>query len=146
MLYQNLAINNPLRNSARSEGNALARRGRSDPIGEVGGCLVIIGVVMVISWTWAILDDKARKPESEPKRTVLEEATIYVTGDDGGTFNLTWAVWPPERVKGEKEKVTRVIKPNSIPYHLNLDALDASYSVSEWYQKVPVRVRVLPQF
>ena len=92
---------------------------------------------MVISWTWAILDDKARKPESEPKRAVLEEATIYVTGDDGGTFNLTWAVWPPERVKGEKEKLTRVIKPNSIPYHLNLDALDASYSVSEWYQKAP---------
>jgi hypothetical protein len=137
MLYQNLAINNPLRNSARSEGNALARRGRSDPIGEVGGCLVIIGVVMVISWTWAILDDKARKPESEPKRTVLEEATIYVTGDDGGTFNLTWAVWPPERVKGEKEKVTGVSKPDPIPYHLNHDALDASYSVSGWYQKAP---------
>ncbi len=40
---------------------------------------------MVISWAWTILDDKARKPESEPKRAVLEEATIYVTGDDGGT-------------------------------------------------------------
>jgi hypothetical protein len=49
MLYQNLAINNPLRNSAKSGGNALARRGRSDPIGDVGGCLVIVGVVMVIS-------------------------------------------------------------------------------------------------
>ena len=40
---------------------------------------------MVIRWTWAILDVKARKPESEPKRAVLEEATIYVTSDDGGT-------------------------------------------------------------
>jgi hypothetical protein len=47
------------------------------------------------------------------------------------------AVWPPERVKGEKEKVTGVIKPDPIPYHLNLDALDASYSVSGWYQKAP---------
>ena len=94
---------------------------------------------MVISWAWTILDDKARKPESEPKpkRAVLEEATIYVTGDDGGTFNLAWEVWPPERVKGEREKVTGVIKPDPIPYHLNLDALDASYSVSEWYQKAP---------
>ena len=94
---------------------------------------------MIISWAWAILDDKARKPESEPKpkRAVLEEATIYVTGDVGGTFNLAWEVRPPERVKGEREKVTRVIKPDPIPYHLNLDALDASYSVSEWYQKAP---------
>jgi hypothetical protein len=92
---------------------------------------------MVMSWAWTILDDKARKPESDPKRAVLEEATIYVTGDDGGTFNLAWEVWPPERVKGEREKVTGVIKPDPIPYHLNLDALDASYSVSEWYQKAP---------
>ena len=94
---------------------------------------------MVISWAWAILDDKARKPESEPKpkRAVLEEATIYVTGDDGGTFNLAWEVRPPGRVKGGKEKVTGVIKPHPIPHHLNLDALDASDSVSEWYQKAP---------
>ena len=92
---------------------------------------------MVISWTWAILDDKARKPESDPKRAVLEEATIYVTGDDRGTFNLAWEVRPPGRVKGGKEKVTGVIKPHHIPYHLNLDTLDASYSVSEWYQKAP---------
>jgi hypothetical protein len=101
--------------------------------------MVIIGVVMVISWAWAILDSKARKPESEPKpkRAVLEEATIYVTGDDGGTFNLAWEVWPPGRFKGEKEKVIGVIKPHPIPYHLNLDALDASDSVSEWYQKAP---------
>jgi hypothetical protein len=118
----------------------LARRSRSGLIGDVGGCLgclVIIGIVMVMSWAWTILDDKARKPESDPKRAVLEEATIYVTGDDGGTFNLAWEVWPPERVKGEREKVTGVIKPDPIPYHLNLDALDASYSVSEWYQKAP---------
>ena len=56
--------------------------------------MVIIGVVMVIRWVWAILDDKARKPESEPKpkRAVLEEATIYVTSDNGGTFNLAWEV------------------------------------------------------
>ena len=65
-----------------------------------------IAVVMVMSWAWTILDDKARKPESEPKRAVLEEATIYVTGDDGGTFNLAWEVWPPERLEGEREKVT----------------------------------------
>jgi hypothetical protein len=92
---------------------------------------------MVISWAWTILDDKAKKPESDPKRAVLEEATIYVTGNDGGTFNLAWKVWPPERVKGQRVKVTGVIKPDPIPYHLNLDALDASYSVSEWYQKAP---------
>ena len=94
---------------------------------------------MVISWAWTILDDKARKPESEPrsKRAVLEEATIYVTGDDGGTFNLAWEVWPPGRVKGEREKVTGVIKPDPITCHLNHDALDASYSASEWYQKAP---------
>jgi hypothetical protein len=61
---------------------------------------------MVISWAWTILDDKARKPESDPKRAVLDEATIYVTGDDGGTFNLAWEVRSPERVKGEREKVT----------------------------------------
>ena len=90
---------------------------------------------MVMSWAWTILDDKARKPESDHKRAVLEEATPYVTGDDRGTFNLAWEVWPPERVKGEREKVTGVIKPDPIPYHLNLDALDASYSVSGWYQK-----------
>jgi hypothetical protein len=117
-------------------------RGRSNPAGDAGGCLgcmVIIGVVMVISWAWAILDDKVRKPEAEPKpkRAVLKEATIYVTGDDGGTFNLAWEVWPPARVKGEREKVTGVIKPHPIPYHLNLDALDVSYSVLEWYQKAP---------
>jgi hypothetical protein len=57
---------------------------------------------MVISWAWTILDDKAWKPESDPKRAVLEEATIYVTGDDGGTFNLAWEVWPPERVNERK--------------------------------------------
>jgi hypothetical protein len=96
-----------------------------------------IGVVLVISWAWTILDDKARKPESDPKRAVLEEATIYVTGDDRGTFNLAWEVWPPERVKRQREKVPGVIKPDSIPYHLNLDTLDASYSVSEWYEKAP---------
>jgi hypothetical protein len=84
---------------------------------------------MVMSWAWTILDDKARKPESDPKRAVLEEATIYVTGDDGWTFDLAWEVWPPGRVKGGKEKVTGVIKPHPIPYHLNLDALDASDSV-----------------
>jgi hypothetical protein len=33
--------------------------------------------------------------------------------------------------------VTGVIKPHPIPYHLNLDALDASDSVSEWYQEAP---------
>ena len=67
----------------------------------------------------------------------MEEATIYVTGDDGWPFNLAWEVWPPGRVKGGKEKVTGVIKPHPIPYHLNLDAPDASDSVSEWYQKAP---------
>jgi hypothetical protein len=94
---------------------------------------------MAISWAWAFLDDKARKPESEPKpkRAVLDEATVYVTGNDGGTFNLVWAVWQPERFKGEREKVTGVIKADPFPYHLNLEALDASYSVSEWYQKAP---------
>jgi hypothetical protein len=62
---------------------------------------------MVISWAWAILDDKARKPESEPKpkRAVLDEATVYVTGNDGGTFNLAWEVRPPERFKGEKDRI-----------------------------------------
>jgi hypothetical protein len=80
--------------------------------------MVIIGVVMVIRWAWAILDDKARKPESEPKpnRAVLEEATIYVTGDDGGTFNLAWEVRPPGCVKGEKENVTGVSQ--TTPYSL----------------------------
>jgi hypothetical protein len=44
----------------------------------------------------------------------LEEATIYVMGDDGGTFNLAWEVRPPGRFKGEKEKVTGIIKPDPI--------------------------------
>jgi|SRR5215211_3215387 len=101
--------------------------------------MVIIGVVMVIEDCPGPAYDKARKPEAEPKpkRAVLKEATIYVTGDDGGTFNLAWEVGPPARVKGESEKVTGVIKPHPICYHLNLDALDVSYSVSEWYQKAP---------
>jgi hypothetical protein len=62
---------------------------------------------MVISWAWAILDDKPRKPESEPKRkrAVLEEATVYVTGDDGGTLNLAWEVRPPERFKGAIDRI-----------------------------------------
>jgi hypothetical protein len=37
-------------------------------------------------------------------------------------------VWPPGRFIGEKEKVTGVIKPDPIPYHLNLNTIDASYS------------------
>ena len=64
----------------------------------------------------------------------------------GGTFNLAWEVWPPARVKGEREKVTGVIKPHPIPYHLNLDTLDVSYSVSEWYQKAQGHARGLPLF
>jgi hypothetical protein len=96
-----------------------------------------IGVVMVISWAWTILDDKAWKP-------VRSQAC----GLGGSDYLCYWRRWRNFQSRlgsvatgtRQREKVTGVIKPDPIPYHLNLDALDAldaSYSVSEWYQKAP---------
>ena len=72
----------------------LARRGDTE-----AGCCGVIFVVLVlmvvvggfISFVWSFFDDTANTPEPDPKpeKPKVQTATVHVTGDDGGAFEVS---------------------------------------------------------
>jgi len=85
------------------------------------GCLFICGVIALIGFLGQVFDDKANKPESkQPERPKLEEATVYVTGDDGEAYKLSYVVETPDGKALRREQATGVIEPEPESYSIDL--------------------------
>lgn len=86
------------------------------------GCIVVIVIgVMVFGFIASVFDDSADELAPKPPKPELKDARVYVTGDDGGAFRISYAIWDPEAL-GEatrQKKVSGVI--GSEPQYLPLE-------------------------
>ena len=94
------------------------------------GCVffTFIGIVVLVGWAISGLFggfDVAKEPPPKPTNPVLVDATFYITGADGGPYEVKWFVIKPNGDYLRKEHdLIGYIKDKPIAYPINLDGLD----------------------
>ncbi len=96
--------------------------------------LILLGLVVVfINFVGTLFDDTANTPEPEPKseKPNLEKATVQITGDDGGTFDLSISHFVQKPGGGIKKKMkeltyTGEIEPDPNTYPVDLSKFESN--------------------
>ena len=100
----------------------MANRNDSGLEGCIGCVVLVAAVAAVIGFFVAVLDDTANEPaQYEPERLELEEATVWVTGDDGGAYEVIWRVHTPDGDYFKEGGGTGVIEASPTAYPVDLD-------------------------
>lgn len=56
----------------------------------------------------------------------MEEAEVLVTGDDGGTYRVSYVIWTPDGEALRRERATGVIESEPHTYPINLDGFKSN--------------------
>lgn len=74
----------------------------NSPLDQGCGCLIVLIALTlvfgaIIAVPMMLFNDKAEPvPEPEPEKLELNEAKLWITGDDGGTYQGRYILWTPD--------------------------------------------------